>query len=59
MNAAANRIALLNGIATSAMAVSIGNSPSGDGNQAVRATVTMGVAIDLTKTYQRRQRSSA
>ncbi len=49
MNAAANRIALLNGIATSAMAVSIGNSPSGDGNQAVRATVTMGVAIDLTK----------
>jgi Flp pilus assembly protein TadG len=49
MNAAANRIALLNGIATSAMAVSIGTSPSGDGNQAVRATVTMGVAIDLTK----------
>ena len=49
MNAAANRIALLNGIATTAMAVSIGTSPSGDGNQAVRATVTMGVAIDLTK----------
>ena len=49
MNAAANRIALLNGIVTSDMAVSIGNSPSGDGNQAVRATVTMGVAIDLTK----------
>jgi len=45
MNAAANRIALLNGIATTAMAVSIGTSPSGDGNQAVRATVTMGVAI--------------
>lgn len=49
MNAAANRIALLNGIVTSDMAVSIGNSPSGDGNQAVRATVTMGVTIDLTK----------
>ena len=49
MNAAANRIALLNGIVTSDMAVSIGNSPSGDGNQAVRATVTMGVAVDLTK----------
>ncbi len=49
MNAAANRIALLNGITTSDMRVSIGNSPSGDGNQAIRATVTMGVAIDLTK----------
>jgi hypothetical protein len=49
MNAAANRIALLNGIVTTDMAVSIGNSPSGDGNQAVRATVTMGVAVDLTK----------
>lgn len=49
MNAAANRIALLNGIATSAMAVSIGASPSGDGNQAVRATVTMNVAVDLGK----------
>lgn len=49
MNAAATRIALLNGIASGAVAVSIGNSPSNDGNQAVRATVTMGVAIDLTK----------
>src|SRR5277367_1085360 len=49
MNAAANRIALLNGVVTTDMAVSIGNSPSGDGNQAVRATVTMGVAVDLTK----------
>jgi Flp pilus assembly protein TadG len=47
MNAAANRIALLNGIATTAMAVSIGSSPSGDGNQAVRATVTMNAAVDL------------
>src|SRR5579863_4913315 len=36
---AANRIANVNGLATSAMAASLVSSPSGDGNNAVQATV--------------------
>ena len=46
---AANRVATVNGVSTSAMAASLVTSPSGDGNNAVEATVTLDVNVALTQ----------
>jgi Flp pilus assembly protein TadG len=46
---AADRVATVNGISTSALAASLVTSPSGDGNNAVEATVTLSVNVALTK----------
>jgi len=46
---AANRVAATNGIATDAMTASLVSSPSGDGNSAVHATVTLSVNVALTQ----------
>ncbi len=46
---AANRAATVNGISTGAMAASLVTSPSGDGNSAIEATVTLTVDVGLTK----------
>ena len=50
---AANRVATINGISTSAISASVVTSPSGDGNSAVEATVTMSVNVGLTQLISR------
>ena len=44
---AANRIATVNGISTQAMTASLVSSPTGDSNNAVKATVSINVPLDL------------
>lgn len=46
---AADRDATVNGISISDMSASLVNSPTGDGNSAVEATVTMNVNVGLTQ----------
>ena len=46
---AADRDATVNGISISEMSASLVNSPTGDGNSAVEATVTMNVNVGLTQ----------
>jgi hypothetical protein len=46
---AANRVATANGLPTADMSASLVTSPSGDGNSAVEATVTLGVNVGLTQ----------
>ena len=49
VNAAVDRIAILNGIATSQVASAVVTSPRGDGNQAVQVTVTSDVPLVLSQ----------
>ena len=49
LNAAVNRIATLNGIATAMVSLPVVTSPSGDGNQAVQVTVTTSVPLALSR----------
>src|SRR5215831_4889003 len=48
-NTAVGKIASLNGLTTSAASSSVGSSPSGDGNQAVQATVTTSAPLLLAR----------
>lgn len=49
LNAAVSRMATLNGILSSAAAGTLVNSPTGDGNQAVRVTVTSSAPLGLSQ----------
>jgi hypothetical protein len=51
LNAAVDRIATLNGIATGDVAAQVGTSPSGDGKQAVEVTVTTEVPLSLSHVF--------
>ncbi len=52
MGNAVSRIATLNGFATSAVTASLVASPTGDGNQAVKATVTTDAPLALSRVLE-------
>ena len=52
MNGAVSRIATLNGVASAAVVASLVSSPSGDGNQAVLATVTTDAPLALSRVLE-------
>lgn len=52
MDAAVSRIATLNGYSSSAVSAALVASPTGNGNQAVQATVTDSVSLSLSKVIQ-------
>jgi hypothetical protein len=51
LTAAVDRVATLNGVATSAVTPSLVTSPSGDGNQAVQVSVTTDVPLTLSRVF--------
>jgi Putative Flp pilus-assembly TadE/G-like len=48
-NSAAQKMASLNGLSSSAASTSVGNSPTGDGNQAVQVTVSTSAPLLLAR----------